>query len=140
MAAKAVETSYRIYVEPHEREVTRPTQMARGTLPPVVVFETVRDEPMRDEPVRGLGAAVENALIATLTSDRTGNETIEQAYKRKETEVASVFSRLSATDAHTLRVRLLAARTDDLLASAFARLVEARRIRLLSILIAAPRR
>jgi hypothetical protein len=139
MGAANIETktdAYRIYTDPNDRQVQRPTNIARGTLPLIEVpIETAR--PSRTEPVIAL--AIEQQLIAILTAERQGGETIELAYKRKEHDLAAVFAGLSHVQARALHVRLLAARGDDALASHFARLIEARRIRLLAFLII-PRR
>jgi hypothetical protein len=83
---------------------------------------------------------IERALLAILSAGPAVGETIESAYKRKEHELGAAFARLSPLEARSLQRRLTAARSDDAMATQFARMVEARRARLLAFLADARRR
>jgi hypothetical protein len=130
---KSDDAAFRIYTDPDDRQLKRPTNFARGTLPPIEIQIT----PPRVEPT--LSTDLERTLIAILTADREAGETIEMRYKRKEHELGSAFAGLTLVQARALHARLLAAREDDVLALHFGRLIEARRVRLLAFLVMARR-
>ena len=79
-------------------------------------------------------------LLAVLEASATPGERIEAAFLRKERELAAVFVQLSVPEARELHRRLANPRPDDLVAARFARLVVARRHRLLAVLADARRR
>ncbi len=93
-------------------------------------------EPEREPALPPLDAA----LIAVLDSGPVPGETIEVAFRRKECELAELFASLAADDALALHRRLASPRDGDPVATRFARLVVARRERLLGFLADARRR
>jgi hypothetical protein len=82
----------------------------------------------------------EQTIIDVLVTPPHYGETIEAAYRRKERELTELFATLSRGEAATLLKRLSDPRTEDALATRFARLVIDRRTRLLTLLADAPRR
>ena len=73
------------------------------------------------------------AIIAILASPAIFGETIEATYRRKEHELAALFSLLARVDALALHRRL--SNEDDALAKRFGGLVVERRERLLGVLM-----
>jgi hypothetical protein len=82
----------------------------------------------------------EQTIIDVLVTPPHYGETIEAAYRRKERELTELFATLSRSEAAVLLKRLSDPRTEDALATRFARLVVDRRTRLLALLADAPRR
>ena len=82
----------------------------------------------------------EQTILDVLITPPRYGETIEAAYRRKERELTELFATLTRNDANVLLKRLSDPRTDDVLATRFARLVVDRRTRLLALLADAPRR
>ncbi|MBA3503456.1 MAG: hypothetical protein H0T65_24050 [Deltaproteobacteria bacterium] len=82
----------------------------------------------------------EQTIIDVLVTPPHYGETIEAAYRRKERELTELFANLGRGEAAVLLKRLSDPRTDDALATRFARLVVDRRTRLLALLADAPRR
>ena len=105
---------------PQRRPLPRPARIL-----PIVVPQTDDHEPP---------PAVEPRIIEILTSMAQPGETIESAYRRKERELAALFSGLPKDNAVALHRRLAEPRDDDPLAKPFARLVRERRLRLLAII------
>jgi hypothetical protein len=82
----------------------------------------------------------EQTIIDILVTPPHYGETIEAAYRRKERELTELFATLARGEAAALLKRLSDPRTEDALATRFARLVIDRRTRLLTLLADAPRR
>ena len=111
---------HRIFANaPARRSIARPSP-ARI---PVVVVTPVVEPP-----------AIDRQIIDTLAGAPAYGETIEAAYRRKERELASLFTALDRNDAAALLRRLSDPRDDDRVAAAFMRLVVDRRTRLLAVL------
>jgi len=126
---------------------TEPCELVAPTIAaPVVegVVERVEPEvvaPVAREPANeSIGAAIEQTILDILTSAPMFGETIEAAYRRKERELAGLFGSLTRGEAATLQRRLVDPRSNDPIASRFARLVIDRRTRLLAVLADVPRR
>ena len=92
------------------------------------------------EPVDAEHFTCEPHVIAILERPPHPGETIEIAYRRKERELVDIFRTLDRATAAALHRRLSEPRTDDELATRFARLLVERRTRLLAVLADAPRR
>ena len=127
---------------------TEPCELVAPALAVPVVEEVVeRVEPEVVTPViarepadESIGAAIEQTILDILTSAPMFGETIDAAYRRKERELAELFESLTRSEAATLQRRLVDPRSDDAIATRFARLVVDRRTRLLAVLADAPRR
>jgi hypothetical protein len=83
---------------------------------------------------------VELQMCAILMAPIGMNETIDRGFARKECELTALFGSLTPLQARTLHRRLANPRTDDSVATLFARLVAERRTRLLVFLAGARRR
>lgn len=92
-------------------------------------------------PARGSWSAVEleQDILDVLVSAPDAN-TLELAFLRKEAALMELFDRLTITDAHELRRRLLLGLPGDQIAARFAGLIVERRQRLLAFLAGARRR
>jgi hypothetical protein len=116
---------------PAQRSLLRP-----GRVLPIVV--TLPPESEAEGPQ--FDPTLERRIINILESAPQFGETIEAAYRRKESALAEAFASFTRDDAATLQRRLERPRADDDLAQKFARLVVDRRTRLLAILADIPRR
>lgn len=83
---------------------------------------------------------LESEILAVLDAAPEPGECVESAFRRKERELVMLFSRLSVLDARELQRRLTLGLADDPIATRFARLIVARRVRLLAFLADARRR
>ena len=84
--------------------------------------------------------ALESEILAALDRQPEPGERIEFAFRRKEAELAAVFSRLSVADARELHRRLTLQLDGDPIGSRFVRMIAARRVRLMAFLGDARRR
>jgi len=82
---------------------------------------------------------LEQDILDVLVSAPDAN-TLELAFLRKEAALMELFDRLTITDAHELRRRLLLGLPGDQIAARFAGLIVERRQRLLAFLAGARRR
>ena len=138
---------------PRPRSLVRPGR----PLPMAIVEETttpviaapIEEEQTKEDVVEHVDPEVtfaiekmscEQTIIDVLVTPPHYGETIESAYRRKERELTELFSTLARSEAAVLLKRLSDPRTEDALATRFARLVIDRRTRLLALLADAPRR
>lgn len=94
----------------------------------------------RTAPPPTLQADLEQAMIAVLTSPKRVTESHAAAGDRRERELAAHLTRLDPFLAHHLMRRIQVARRGDAIATAFLRLTQERRARLIRLLADAPRR
>lgn len=87
-----------------------------------------------------VAVALESEILAALDRQPEPGERIEFAFRRKEAELASVFSRLNLAEARELHRRLTLQLDGDPVVSRFARMVAPRRARLIAFLADARRR
>lgn len=78
--------------------------------------------------------ALETAIIAALDAPKQDHETLDAAFRRKEHEIGAVFGQLTPVDSLALERRLNLSIAGDPIAARFARLVPARRARLVGFL------
>jgi hypothetical protein len=77
---------------------------------------------------------LETEIIAALNAPKQDHETLGAAFRRKEHEIGAVFARLAPVDSLALERRLNLSIAGDPIAAHFARLVPARRARLVGFL------
>lgn len=101
----------------------------------------VADNALDTAPIRTWSAvALEREIIAALDRQPDPGERIEFAFRRKEAELTTLFARLSIADARELNRRLTLQLDGDPIVSRFARMIAARRTRLMAFLADARRR
>ena len=103
---------------------------------PMITQLVVTPRPVK----QSVTATVEASVLRILMSSQRTGETIENAYRRKETELVEVLGKLGLVESRTLQRRLEIAAEDDALAQQFGRLTRDRRQRLISFLANARRR
>jgi hypothetical protein len=77
---------------------------------------------------------LETEIIAAFDAPKQDHETLDAAFRRKEHEIGAVFARLTPVDSLALERRLNLSLAGDPIAARFARLVPARRARLVTFL------
>ncbi len=87
-----------------------------------------------------LPLAPDAELLAILEAVPLYGDTLEYAFRQKERALLELFATLSVDASRSLHARLVMARPDDEVATAFARMVPERRARLLAFLADARRR
>ncbi|HEU0031969.1 MAG TPA: hypothetical protein VFQ53_15155 [Kofleriaceae bacterium] len=117
-------------------EAARPTSSA-GSLGDGVCTPA---DVARTAPPAEIAASTEQRLAEILAVAPQAGETIEVAYARKEQRLCELFATLAPPEAYALHRRLATPAAGDVLAAQFARLVTARRVRLLAFLAGARRR
>ncbi|MEJ7599251.1 MAG: hypothetical protein WKG01_15200 [Kofleriaceae bacterium] len=91
-------------------------------------------------PPRWKPVTLEREILDVLDMAPEQGERLDLAFRRKEHQLASLFTRSSVMDCRALHKRISVPATDDPIAARFARLVPERRGRLLAFLADARRR
>jgi hypothetical protein len=125
-------------------------ELARVAAPPIpgirpVVVRMPIHEPVQPPRPRAVAdatvpATIEQRIACVLAEQPRPGETIDAAFRRKETDLGAAFSALAPLEARALQRRLGAPAANDDIAVQFARLTPERRARLLAFLGDARRR